>query len=132
MPREPKVDASKLLTATELEIMSILWRLDGGSVQEVLQALPPRRALARTSVSTMLRILEAKAFVASVPEGRAHRYRPLLSKADYEARSVEHLVSRVFEGSASTLMRRLIDTHDLDRAELEALRALLEQKGVRT
>lgn len=132
MAREPNEDPSKLLTGTELEIMSILWRLGGGSVQEVLHALPPERPLARTSVSTMLRILESKGFVASIPQGRAHRYEPRLTRAEYEARSVEHLVSRVFDGSAATLMRRLIDTHDLDRAELEAVRALLKKKGVRT
>lgn len=132
MAREPTHDASKLLTETELSIMSLLWRLGGGSVQEVLQALPPDRPLARTSVSTMLRILEAKRFVASAQDGRAHRYAPQISKADYEARSVEHLVSGVFEGSAATLLRRLIDTQDLDREELESVRALLKKKGVRT
>lgn len=132
MAREPTADASKLLTETELEIMSLLWRLGGGGVQEVLQALPPGRVLARTSVSTMLRILEAKGFVASTERGRAHRYEPTLTKADYEARSVEHLVARVFDGNAATLMRRLLDTHSLDREELEAVRALLKKKGVRT
>ena len=49
---------TRLLTESELELMTILWRLEGATVNEVLEALPPDRPLAYTSVSTILRILE--------------------------------------------------------------------------
>ena len=48
----------KLLTETELELMTLLWKLGEGAVNDVMDALPPQRRLAYTSVSTMLRILE--------------------------------------------------------------------------
>ena len=46
----------RLLTEVELELMTILWRVGGGTAGEVLAALPADRPLAYTSVSTMLRI----------------------------------------------------------------------------
>ena len=48
----------RMLTETELELMTILWRIGEGSVAEVLEKLPRERDLAYTSVSTILRILE--------------------------------------------------------------------------
>ncbi len=38
----------KLLTETELELMTILWRLGEGSVNDVLEQLPKERDLAYT------------------------------------------------------------------------------------
>jgi predicted transcriptional regulator len=112
--------------------MQILWRLQRASVQDVLDALPAGRVLARTSVSTMLRILEAKEVLTSEKTGRAHVYIPRLSKAEYESRSLQHMVSRVFDGDAKSLLLRLVDTDDLDLAELDAVRAILKKKGART
>lgn len=109
--------------------MSILWKLGEGDVQDVLNGLRKGRVLARTSVSTILRILEGKGVLKSRKTGRAHVYIPELSKEEYEARSVHHLVSSVFEGDAKSLLLRLVDTHDLDLKELEAVRALLKRNG---
>jgi predicted transcriptional regulator len=50
-----KQSSEKLLTDTELELMSILWKIQEGSVHEVIENLPVGRKLAYTSVSTILR-----------------------------------------------------------------------------
>ena len=60
---------------------------------QVIAALPPGRALAYTSVSTVLRILEGKCFVSTRREGRGHIYIPALSKHEYEARAVKDVVT---------------------------------------
>lgn len=132
MARSNKKQDFRALTEVELEIMRILWRLGEGGVQDVLDALPPDRVLARTSVSTMLRILEGKGVLAPRKAGRAHVYIPQLSKADYEAGSLHHMVTRVFDGDATSLVMRLIDTEDLNLEELESVRLLLRKKGAAT
>lgn len=120
--------SSKLLTETELELMQILWSVGGGTVHEVLQKLPTGRPLAYTSVSTILRILEQKGFVRSQKLGRGHSYLPLLSKEEYEARSLENLVSKVFQGEPSVLVKRLLEVESLSLADLASIRALLAEK----
>jgi predicted transcriptional regulator len=80
--------AQKLLTRAELELMTILWSLEEASVAEVIGSLPRSRHVAYTTVSTILRILEQKGFVASRKEGRGHLYSPRLSKDAYEAKSL--------------------------------------------
>src|SRR6185295_3796560 len=115
----------KLFTETELELMSLLWRLGEGTVNDVLEALPAQRKLAYTSVSTILRILEQKNFVASRKAGRGHVYVPRVAKEDYEETSARDLVERVFEGDASSLVRRLVEKEDLSREDLDEIRKTL-------
>ena len=119
----------RLLTEVELELMTILWQLGGGTVSDVLAALPPDRPLAYTSVSTILRILEGKGIVASEKVGRGHRYLPAVAKGAYEAFALEEVVGKVFGGEPLALVRRLVDTAGLSRKDLAALRALLEEKS---
>jgi predicted transcriptional regulator len=118
----------KPLTEVELELMNILWRLGGGSVNDVLAALPADRPLAYTSVSTILRILEQKGVLASEKVGRGHRYLPLLDKPTYEAFAVTDVVGKLFDGQPLALVRRLVDASQLSRKDLAALKALLDEK----
>jgi predicted transcriptional regulator len=121
-------EENKLLTETELELMTSLWKLGEGSVNDVLEQLPKGRELAYTSVSTILRILEQKQTLTSRKEGRGHIYIPAIKKDQYEALSLKHLVSKVFDGEPSTLVKRLIESKDLDDEELKAIRALLNRR----
>ncbi len=119
----------KLLTGTELELMTILWRLGEGSVADVIGQLPKERDLAYTSVSTIMRILEQKEILKTRKEGRGHIYTPQLKKYDYEAKAVKHVVERVFDGTPVALVRQLLDSVKLDEKELRELKNLVDQAG---
>src|SRR5262245_57836159 len=118
----------RLLTEVELELMTLLWREGGGTVAQVLAALPPERRLAYTSVSTILRILEQKQVVTSEKVGRGHRYVPRIEKQAYEAFALEQVVGKVFDGEPLALVRRLMDVKGLSRKDIAALKALLDEK----
>src|SRR5207245_1854123 len=100
-----------------------------GTVNDVIGKLPAGRKLAYTSVSTVLRILETKGIIGSRKEGRGHVYYPLLAKEKYEATSVQHLVEKVFGGEPSSLVRRLLDSSELTKEEIEALKRALDEKA---
>ena len=122
----------RLLTEGELPLMQILWRHEGATASEVQEELAAQgKRAAYTTVSTLLRILEQKGAVTAGRNeaGRSHRYLPSFSKADYEARTVQHLVSTVFEGEAGPLVARLIEAKGLSESELGELRALLRKAG---
>ena len=118
---------TKMLTDVELELMTILWRIGEGSVASVIAELPEGRDLAYTSVSTILRILEQKKILITRKEGRSHIYIPLLSKTDYEAKTVRHVVENVFEGAPVTLIRTLLNNVNLKDEELEELRQIINK-----
>ncbi len=118
----------KPLTATELEMMNVLWRIAPASVHQVVEALSPQRQLAYTSVSTIVRILEQKGYVRSRKEGRGHLYEPTIQKEAYQVASLQHLVSNVFDGTPTLLVQRLVDSEQLDSEALDEIRRALRKK----
>lgn len=124
-----KEDVARLLTDTELELMTILWKLSEGTVADVIRQLPEERKLAYTSVSTILRILEQKQVLKSRKEGRGHVYVPKVKKSDYESRTVKHMVNRVFDGTPLSLVKQLLETVQLNSQELMELKNLIAQHG---
>lgn len=124
----PKKDLPSRLTDAELELMQPLWRLGRATVHELLATLPPERPLAYTTVSTILRILEQKQVVRSEKEGRGHVYIPILSREAYQNSTVQQLVTHVFDGAPSALVRCLLENENLSPAELERLRQLLNKE----
>ena len=119
----------KPLTATELEMMNVIWRLGRCFIHQVIDELRPHRKLAYSSVSTIVRILEQKGFVSSEKEGRGHLYAPLISKETYQVRSLRHLVQHVFDGTPTLLVQRLVNSEQLDPAELDRIRLSISKKS---
>jgi predicted transcriptional regulator len=119
----------KPLTATELEMMNVIWRIGPCSVAQVLEQLSPTRGLAYTSVSTIVRILEQKEYVTSEKAGRGHLYSAAVAKEDYQAISLRHLMDNVFEGAPTLMVKRLLDSNALTEEELSQIKSLLRRKG---
>jgi predicted transcriptional regulator len=131
-PPKPRAGSKLLLTEVELELMNIIWDLGAGTVNDVLARLPPKRNLAYTSVSTILRILEQKGVLAGDKVGRGHVYRPLVARSAYEIRAVKDVVGRVFGGNPLSLVRALVDGGVLSDEELAKLKATLADEEAKS
>ncbi|PYX58626.1 MAG: MarR family transcriptional regulator [Acidobacteria bacterium] len=118
---------SATLTGAELRIMDVLWQRGSGTVQQVLDALPPKPALAYNSVLTTVRVLEKKGFVKHIKDGRAHVYAPLIEQKDAKRSEIRHLVSRFFKNSHEQLVLNILEERGLDPEELNRLRQMLER-----
>jgi len=114
------------LTATELELMMILWRIGKGSVREIMDGLPEDRDLAYTSVSTIIRILEKKGIVTATKQGRGHIYHPVIEQSAYEKSSINSLVENVFKGAPLSMVKCLIEEEKFSKKDLLELQKLLE------
>jgi predicted transcriptional regulator len=119
----------KLLTEAELELMTALWKMSEGSVNDLIEQLPKGRAY--TTVSTIVRILEQKGFLSARKEGRGHIYKPEVTRQSYESRTVRDVVERVFEGAPVALARQLLQTENLSGQDLAELRRLIEELEAR-
>ena len=123
MPPRP----STTLTEAELRIMEVLWAHGSGTVQQVLDWLPAKPALAYNSDLTTIRILERKGYVEHVKDGRAHVYKPLLERKDATRSEIRHLISRFFRDSHEELVLNILEDRGLDREELEQLKKILQR-----
>jgi predicted transcriptional regulator len=117
---------SATLTEAELRIMNVLWDRGSATVHEVLEALPPKPALAYNSVLTIVRILEKKGYAKHVKDQRAHVYLPQVDRKDATRFEVRHLVSRFFGDSREQLVLNVLEETGIDADELARLRQLLE------
>ncbi len=117
---------SATLTEAELRIMNVLWERGSATVHEVLEALPPKPALAYNSVLTIVRILEKKGYAKHVKDQRAHVYLPQVDRKDATRFEVRHLVSRFFGDSREQLVLNVLEETGIDADELARLRQLLE------
>ncbi len=88
----------------ELECLKALWSLGEGNVKEVRGALTANRALAYTTVMTVLDRLARKGGVARRKVGRSFVYVPVLSRTNLRRLAVRDLVDRFFDGSEDALM----------------------------
>jgi len=119
-------DNENQLTNRELDVMSILWRAESGTVTEVRDALTDD--LAYTSVLWVLQTLEDKGYVRHEKEGRAYRYYPIMESADAGGSALSRIVDKVFQGSAELLLAQLVTERDVPSAELERMRKLLDER----
>lgn len=120
---------STTLTEAELRIMNALWQAGVGTVQQVLDALPGKPALAYNSVLTTIRVLENKGYVKHVKDGRAHVYVPVIARQEASRSEIRHLVNRFFKNSHEQLVLNILEERGIDPDELKRLRQMLERSN---
>lgn len=109
--------------------MQVLWQMQVGTVQQILDALPPQPALAYNTVLTTIRILERKGYIGHDKDGRAHVFRPMVEREEASRSEIRHLVSRFFRNSHEDLVLNILEDRGIDPKELERLRKMLETGG---
>jgi len=118
---------SAALTDAEADVMAVLWRLRRASVGDVLAGMKKTRAVTYSTVQTILRILETKGYVTHDKVARAFIYEPVVDERQARRRALRHLVRRLFEGSPSLLVLNVLEDEEIDAAEREQLRKLIER-----
>lgn len=119
----------KKLSVVEWEIMEAIWHLGGApSVREVLEYAYPDRRKAYTTVQTIMNNMENKGLLTRQKIGLVNFYTPVWSREEMVKEETGRLVSRVFNGSFPALVNHLINSDDLSLAEIEKIKALIEEK----
>src|SRR6185312_15992155 len=96
--------------------MQALWESGPSTVSEVQPKL--KEQLAYTTVQTMLNVLLRKKKVKREQEGRAFRYRPVVSRERAMGSALNDMVKRMFGGSSEALLMAMVDTQQISAEEL--------------
>lgn len=121
------------LTKAEEQIMQILWTIEKGTVQDILKEFTDNKP-ARTTIATVLSILESKDFVDHNNEGRVNIYRPLVSKEEYSKKQLFGFVKNYFDGSFSSMVSFFAKETNLSISEMDKIleetkKALAEEQN---
>ena len=107
------------LTRLELEIMQVIWKRGASNVAEVQQGMG--RALAYTTVQTVLNTLHRKGKLKRRLDGRAFVYTAAVTESKALKYAVRDLVDRMFGGSSEELVMSLIKSREVDLERLAEL-----------
>ena len=118
------------LSEAEWKVMEELWRSESATGRELCERMELRCGWNRSTTLTLLRRMEGKKAVESVPEGPVKAFRPLLRREDAALRETENFLSRVYHGSLSMMVSTLSRKQALSQKEIDELYALLREAEV--
>lgn len=108
------------LTKAEEQVMQYLWSLGEGLVQEVRDCFEEPKP-SRTTVSTIIRILETKGYVGHKASGRVFTYYPLIRKEDYSRHQLFGMMKDYFNDSFASMASFFAKESNLSIQEMESL-----------
>ncbi len=110
----------KELTKAEEQIMQILWDLEEGFVNDIIAKMPEPKP-AYNTVSTIVRILEKKGFVAYKAYGKTHQYFPLISRKNYTRMFMRNFMGSYFGNSFKEMVSFFAKEDNMSVNEIEEL-----------
>ena len=119
---------TKRLTEKEAPIMSMLWEHGPMFVREMLPHYDEPRPHVNT-VSTIVRILEDKGYVAHEAVGGSHRYYAVAMPADFRERSLAQVVKNYFNNSYASAVSALVGEEKISVDELRRIIDMVEQRN---
>ena len=123
MPRP----ASAQPTEVEIQILRILWDLGPSPVREIHRRLEAAKGTNYSTTVKMLAVMLEKGLVKRDEKARPHVYRAVLTRAKTGKRMLDHLIEKVYDGSAMSLVLQVLSSREATKEELEEVRRLLDQ-----
>ncbi len=105
---------SIILTRQELQIMKVVWEMGAATVKDVCDTMSQKKAVAYTTILTLMGILEEKGALVHTRSGRAFLYSPLLSRQQATRNQVRDVVNRFFDGGPEKLIEDILENEILD------------------
>ena len=121
--RESRNPVARYLGDLQAAVMEIFWSRESATVREVAEELNKSRALAYTTVLTLVSRLWSRGLLDREPEGRGFRYRPAKSRDDFLAELSDELIDRLFADFGAIGVARVGERLDeLNEKERQSLK----------
>ena len=114
-------------TATELEILRVLWERGPSTVREVHEVLAQGKPICYTTVLKIMQIMTQKGSVPRNEDSKAHIYKARQPAENTKRQLVGDLLQRAFSGSASQLMLHALAGKKTSQEEIAEIRELLDE-----
>ena len=110
-------------TPLEQFVLDYVWTHPNCTAESCREGLASERALKDSTIRTILRKLEEKAYVSHEVEGRTFVYRAVDSKRNVAVQAAQQLIDRFCNGSVEELLVGLVDNQVLQPKQLQRLAA---------
>lgn len=117
----------KTLTPTEWHLMECLWESAPRTGREAVEDMKARVGWSRSTTLTMLRRMSEKGVIDCREQGGVKIYSPLIPRDAAVQKETDSFLSRVYQGSVSTMMNAITRKQKLSKAEIDELYAIIRQ-----
>ncbi len=115
------------LTAKEEEIMGFFWKKGPLFIKQLLEFYEEPKPHYNT-LSTIVRGLEEKGFIAYKVYGNTYQYYAAISEKEYRHGTLRGIVSKYFNNSYAGVVSTLIEEEDISLGELKKIIERIENK----
>jgi predicted transcriptional regulator len=115
------------LTNKEEEIMQILWKLKKAFVKDILAEITDEQPHYNT-LSTIVRNLEEKGYVAHKAYGNTHQYYSIVTIEDYRKKFMNTAIDNYFNSSYKSMVSFFAEEEKISAKELREILAIIEKK----
>jgi BlaI family transcriptional regulator, penicillinase repressor len=121
----------KELTKAEEQVMQVLWKMEKGFVNDILEQFPEPKP-AYNTVSTIVRILEKKGFIDHKAYGKTHEYFPAVSKESYTKDVMGGVMKNYFNDSVKQMVSFFAKDNSLTTKEMDEIIRMIEKEKQKT
>ena len=114
------MENKKSLTKAELNVMNILWSKNEATVNEIIEVMGEPKP-AYTTVLTVMQVLTRKGVVSPERRGKAHVFRPLLSREEYINCFMQETRNILFQGSLRNFFSYFVKSEKLSKEEVKKI-----------
>ena len=114
-------------TASELEILNILWESGPSSVRDVHTQLSHEKDVFYTTTLKTMQVMTDKGLLTRDTSGRAHIYSPAVNRDAIERNLLETLRASLFKGSTGRLVISALGHDTPSASELEEIRKIIDE-----
>ena len=114
------------LTAQEEEIMLIIWKQKGGCIKTFVEQLPAPQP-PYTTVASIVKNLERKAYVKAERYGNTFYYTPAIDENEYKRSFMSRMVRNYFANSYRDMVAFFVNEEHLSREELDEIVQIIER-----
>lgn len=114
------------LTNKEEEVMKVIWKLQKAFVKDIRNQIRGTKPHYNT-LSTIVRNLEDKKYVAHEAFGNTHRYYPMVSREAYRKHFVNARIADFYDNSYKNMVSFFAREEKISVEELKEIIALIEK-----
>lgn len=116
------------LPDSELDIMLVLWKYEPPmSRLEIEQVVNEKKALASTTILSLLTRLEKKKYVSVVKKGKMNLYTPLISQEEYQENESKNVLEKLYGNSLKKFVTSLYQGKRMDAEDIRELQDFLHE-----
>ena len=117
------------LTKTEERVMQVLWNLKKAFVKDIIDAMPDDPKPPYNTISSVVRLLEKKGYVAYKAYGKTYEYFPAISKAEYRKASFKKMFTGYFDNSVESVLSFMVKEEKLSEKDIEEIKKLISENA---